>query len=78
MIGGVATTKEQPITSCEKFDIKTNEWKEIAPLKVARHSHGCVVHHKENKGQEPPTIYVFGGVGNKKNYVDVIEEYNIT
>jgi hypothetical protein len=77
VVGGVTTTKEVPITSCEKFDVKLNEWKEIAPLNVARHSHGLVVHHKEHKGQEPPIIFAFGGVGAKKNYVDVIEEYNI-
>lgn len=75
--GGVTTTKEVPITGCEKFDIKANEWKEVSSMKIARHSHGMVVHYKEQKGQEPPTIYVFGGVGAKKNYVDVIEEYNI-
>lgn len=76
--GGVGTTKELPIASCEKFDIKQNEWKEIASMKVARHSHGMVVHHKESKGQDQPSIFVFGGVGSKKNYVDVIEEYSIS
>ena len=63
VVGGVTTTKEVPIVACERFDIKLNEWKEIAPLKVSRHSHGLVVHHKEHKSQEPPTLYVFGGVG---------------
>ena len=78
VIGGVLNTKEAPTAHCERFDIKANEWKEIAPLKIPRHSHGVVVHTKEQKAAEPPTIYVFGGVGAKKNYVDVIEEYNIT
>lgn len=76
-LGGITTIKEQPITNCEKFDIKTNEWKEIASMNIARHSHGAVVHQREQKGQEPPTIFVFGGVGVKKNYIDIIEEYNI-
>ena len=77
VVGGVVNTKEQPIGNCERFDIKSNEWKEIASLRVPRHSHGIVVHVREQKGGEPPSIFAFGGVGAKKNYVDIIEEYNI-
>jgi hypothetical protein len=77
IIGGVTTTKETPMNSCERYDIKSGEWKEIAPLNIARHSHSVCLHYKEHKTTDPPVVFVFGGVGAKRNYVDVIEEYNV-
>lgn len=49
-IGGYNGNKR--LTSCERYNPKTNKWNEIAPLNQARSSLGCV----EVKG----AIYAIG------------------
>ena len=67
MAGG--HTYEQGTTAaCEKFDVRLNQWCQIAPMNKPRWYAAGAVHSD--------SVYVFGGQSDYYEYLDDVEQYN--
>jgi len=77
IVGGVKSTKEVPLRTCERFNLTTKEWEPMSDMLNARHSMGICVHEFDQKQNKPPRLFVFGGIGDNKTILTDIEEYNI-
>lgn len=77
VIGGVKSTKEAPLSSCERFNLITKEWESMADMLTPRHSMSICVHEFDQKSGQPAKLYAFGGIGENKALLTEIEEYNI-
>ena len=63
-VGGVMNSL--PSNFCELYEIKTDKWKVLPQLNIARRNHsGCVVGEK--------TVYIFAGIGEGDAVINSIE-----
>lgn len=81
-IGGVEGDKEIATNSVELMDIESGNWSALPPLRVPRHSHAlCILESSEkgvkNEMKNSAHVYAFGGIGANKQYVELIERFDI-
>lgn len=80
VFGGTNNEKEVPINTVERFNIDTQKWENMSPMKFARHSFVAVLAEnleKDSLDKRPPTIFIFGGIGENGRYIGTIEKYDI-
>lgn len=68
VFGGINYT-DRILTKCERYDIVSNQWHNIAPMSKSRKNSSAVALNSES-------LYVFGGVSTFRA-LDSIEKYSI-
>jgi N-acetylneuraminic acid mutarotase len=68
------------VTDCERFNTSSGTWEAMASMNHPRHSHGICFHEisaPDGSNNKIPALFVVGGVGPEKEFVSMIEIYDL-